>query len=65
MHYIHALECPLFFYSIPLPLNYAHQKVATSLENLVARNDEVASIFPLEKVTQPLDLPKPNLKPLH
>jgi hypothetical protein len=61
VHYIHAHECP-FFYSIFLPLNYAHQKVATSLENLAANNDAVASISPFKKMTQPFDLPKPNLK---
>lgn len=39
------------FYSIPLPLSYAHQKEATSLENLAVSNDDVASISPSKKVT--------------
>jgi hypothetical protein len=37
------------FYSIALPLSYAHQKEATSLENLAVSNDDVASISPSEK----------------
>jgi len=42
------------FYNIALPMSYAHQKEATTLENLVVSNDDVASISPSEKVTHHL-----------
>ncbi|KAH9567738.1 hypothetical protein CY35_03G040700 [Sphagnum magellanicum] len=46
--------------SIASPLSYAHQTEVTSVENLAASNDEVVSVSPSEKVTQPLELPKPD-----
>jgi hypothetical protein len=51
-------------YSVPLLValiqSYGHQTKATSLENLVRSNDEMASVSFLAQVTQPLELLKPN-----